>query len=516
MKVTTLVLSIAALLTAPMVGAQVLQTVYSHDFDTPVGPEWSHNTRTTTPNQVRTFLGRFSADNVQLDLYDLPEHCAVTVTFELLVIGEWEGSVGWGAGPDVWDLNVAVPSDCCPSDNLLHTTFATCSCRMQAYPDTHPNQLSPGFTGAEEIDTLGYSHDSVYDMSFTFYHHQSDLRLSFAGSPLLQGVLDESWGIDNIEVAIDAESCCRAVRKLPEVYGGGTSVPVSIDVVPNPGTQAIVLVETPPNGWPVFDVTEGGAVNPTTGGIRFGPYFGDSPRTIEYKVAIPSAVTSPINFVGSIAVDDDVPESICGDSHVMPAGSHPADVNRDFIIKGDEFTAYAAAWRTGDPWPIEPATIPATYVSNAGIIWKMGESYVFDATQSPPWRPANPPKAVTGHAHATTSRLEDGGIEISIEVAPEDGTLAYLVEDVLPAGWLVRAMTDGAYYDAAAQVIRFGPYFDDVPRTLTYVVDAPTGSLRSTFGGWASFNEQSIQITGDRALWPRQENAPAARTQAVD
>jgi hypothetical protein len=169
--------------------------------------------------------------------------------------------VGWGAGPDVWDLNVAVPSDCCPSDNLLHTTFATCACRMQAYPDTHPNQLSPGFTGAEEIDTLGYSHDSVYDMSFTFYHHQSDLRLSFAGSPLLQGVLDESWGIDNIEVAVDAESCCRAVRTLPEVYGGGTSVPVTIDVVPNPGAQAVIVLENPPFGWPVTDVTEGGVVD---------------------------------------------------------------------------------------------------------------------------------------------------------------------------------------------------------------------------------------------------------------
>jgi hypothetical protein len=515
MKVTTLVLSIAALLTAPMVGAQVLQTVYSHDFDTPVGPEWSHNTRNTTPNQVRTFLGRFSADNVQLDLYDLPEHCAVTVTFELLVIGDWEGSVGWGAGPDVWDLNVAVPSDCCPSDNLLHTTFATCACRMQAYPDTHPNQLSPGFTGAEEIDTLGYSHDSVYDMSFTFYHHQSDLRLSFAGSPLLQGVLDESWGIDNIEVAVDAESCCRAVRTLPEVYGGGTSVPVTIDVVPNPGAQAVIVLENPPFGWPVTDVTEGGVVDPDSGIIRFGPFIGEAERQLSYNLVVPSVVQDILEFGGSVSVDGAV-EGICGDQQVMPGSTHPADLNRNFTITGEELTAYAAAWRAGEPWPIDPEVIPATYVTNASVIWKYGEQYIFNASASPPWIPESPPKNVSGTAEATIDRLGDGSIEISLRIEPDSDTVAYIVEDVLPAGWLVRAMTDGAYYDAAAQVIRFGPYFDDVPRTLTYVVDAPTGSLRSTFGGWASFNEQSIQITGDRALWPRQENAPAARTQAVD
>jgi hypothetical protein len=515
MKVTTLVLSIAALLTAPMAGAQVLQTVYSHDFDIPVGPEWSQSIRTTTPNLERTFLGRFSADNVQLDLYDLPEHCSVTVTFELLVIGEWEGSVGYDAGPDVWDLNVSAPSDCCPADNLLHTTFATCACRMQAYPDTHPNQLSPGFTGAEEIDTLGYSHDSVYQMSFTFYHHQSDLRLSFAGSPLLEGVLDEAWGIDNIEVAIDAESCCRAVRHLPEVFGGGTSVPVAIELNPNPGAEATVLVESPPNGWPVTGVTEGGYVDPDNGSIRFGPYFGDAARTIEYQVVVPSAATSPINFSGSVAVDG-VVESICGDTQAMPGGTHPADTNRNFIITGGEFSAYAASWRAGDPWPIAPGAIPATYVTNAGVIWKMGGPYAFDATMSPPWRPEDQPKAVTGQAHATTARLEDGGIEITLLVTPEDGTLAYLVEDALPEGWTVRSMTDGAMFDGTVGVVRFGPYFDDVARTLTYIVDPLNESARSTFDGWASFNQISVRISGDRTLWSQPDGGLDVHETAAD
>lgn len=500
MKVTTLVLSIAGVLLAPMVGAQALQTVYSHDFEIGVGPEWSHSNRTTSPDLERTFLGRFSAHNVQLDLVDLPEHCAVTVEFDLLVIGEWDGSVGYAAGPDIWDLNVAVPSDCCPSDNLLHTTFATCDCTMQAYPDTHPNALNPGFTGAEEVDTLGYVHDSVYEMSFTFYHHQEDLRLSFAGSPLLEGVMEEAWGIDNIVVSVDSESCCRAVRHLPEVFGGGTSVPVAIDVNPNPGAEAIVLVEIPPNGWPVTDVTEGGVVDPDNGSIRFGPYFGSEPRRIEYSVQVPTAVTEALEFRGSVAVDGTV-EDVCGDSMTLPGTTHPADLNRNYIITGGEFSSYAADWRNGDPWPVAPTMIPATYVTNAGVIWKTGGRYVFDASLTPPWRPETPLKSVAGLANATMERLEDGALEITLQVVPEDGTVAYLIEDLLPSGATIRTMTDGAIFDNISNVVRFGPYFDDVARTLTYVVEPAAGSNRNHFTGWASFNDASIPISGERTAW---------------
>ena len=81
-----------------LASGQSLVTVYSEDFDDPVGPEWSRTTRTTDPNLTRTFLGEFWGQGVTLDLWDLPEHCSVTISFDLIIINSWEGSVGWNAG----------------------------------------------------------------------------------------------------------------------------------------------------------------------------------------------------------------------------------------------------------------------------------------------------------------------------------------------------------------------------------------------------------------------------------
>ena len=69
-----------------------------------------------------------------------------------------------------------------------------------AYPDGN----NPAFTGAAEIDTLGYEFlgvpmDSIYHLSFLVPHQTDLLELDFAALGL-QSLLDESWGIDNVEV----------------------------------------------------------------------------------------------------------------------------------------------------------------------------------------------------------------------------------------------------------------------------------------------------------------------------
>jgi hypothetical protein len=43
--------------------------------------------------------------------------------------------------------------------------------------------------------------DSVYNLSFTFAHNVSDLVLNFSAAGL-QGIADESWGLDNVQVAV--------------------------------------------------------------------------------------------------------------------------------------------------------------------------------------------------------------------------------------------------------------------------------------------------------------------------
>jgi hypothetical protein len=72
-------------------------------------------------------------------------------------------------------------------------------------------------------------------MSFTFPHTGSALTLNFVGSSNLQGIADESWGLDDAEVRLDAgpphgtsppELDLRAflVRIEGEIYVVGTAV----------------------------------------------------------------------------------------------------------------------------------------------------------------------------------------------------------------------------------------------------------------------------------------------------
>lgn len=490
------------LLAASSLGAQSLTTVYSHDFDSPVGWEWSTNTRTTTPNLERTFLGRFAGEAVLLNLTDLPEHCSVTISFDLLIIDSWEGSTGYYSGPDVWDLNASVPGDDCPVENLLHTTFANCSCGYQAYPDTFPNVYHPGLTGADEVESLGYERDSVYHLSFTFYHWRSDLQFSFAGSPLLQDWTDESWGLDNLVVQVNTESCCRAARRLPPVLVSNTDLPVTIDVHPNPDTQAYVVQEDPPSSWVPSEINDGGFYDEASGLIKWGPFFGEASRVLSYSLATPGGAYGTAHFNGTISVDG-ISESICGDTSVTGGSYHPADLNDDWVISNDEVTAYAAAWRLGEVWSRAPEIIPADFVTNAGMLWKAGGTYAFDRNSNPPWSSADSGKIGGGSLAASLSNLSvlpGSAVEVTLSAQPAAGTHAYSIQDLVPVGLDVSDAGEGIF-DPSSRIIRFGPYFDDTQRELSYhVVVEDSISTPKTFRGSASFDGQEVLATGARVL----------------
>ena len=187
--------------------------VYFNDFETTPGSEWSNTLTDTTPTGNRGFLGQFGNETVTLTLNNLPAHSDITVSFDLFVIRSWDGNdetiyLGEPMGPDIWNLAVQ------GGPSLLDTTFSnstgTTPNDYQAYPDSYPGGVYQGFTGADEIKTLGYIHplggsiqDAVYNLSFTFSHSESSLSLDFSASNL-QSLSDESWGIDNVEIVPEA------------------------------------------------------------------------------------------------------------------------------------------------------------------------------------------------------------------------------------------------------------------------------------------------------------------------
>ncbi|XZF62279.1 MAG: Calx-beta domain-containing protein [Gloeotrichia echinulata DVL01] len=173
--------------------------IYFNNFDTSAGTEWSNRTIGTTPIGGRKFLGQFGNGTVSLTLNDNRlTNNLVSLEFDLFVINSWDGNVS-GVGPDLFNLSIA------GGQTLLNTTFSNTEevGYRQSYPGEFGTGNNPGGTGATEIDTLGYSFygNSVYHLAYTFPYSTNSLSINFTGSNL-QGISDESWGLDNVSVSI--------------------------------------------------------------------------------------------------------------------------------------------------------------------------------------------------------------------------------------------------------------------------------------------------------------------------
>jgi RHS repeat-associated protein len=222
--------------------ASASQTIYFNDFQGTIGGEWSTTAASglhiaSAPNPdyggTRLFLGEYGNDTVTLSLNGLPTHGQVTVSFSLYLIRDWNGNNtlvvnGDALGPDVWSLSVA------DGPVLINTTFSNGDPAGQAYsPSPSATSCNPGYnavyppgtynpmTGATECYSLGYMYDipplgseqmdSVYELSFTFPHTADSLTLDFAALGL-QGIADESWGLDNVRVEVSTEAAAQSFQ----------------------------------------------------------------------------------------------------------------------------------------------------------------------------------------------------------------------------------------------------------------------------------------------------------------
>ena len=184
------------------------QEIFSADFESGAGPEWSKRITETTPAGGRRFLGRFGNEAVRLSLSDLPAHTQLTVTFELYVIGTWDGNNPL-YGPDPWEMRVA------GGHRIIRTTFSNVDSPdyPQSFPGTYPEAEYRAFFRAAEWRTLGYftytvagtlDNSAVYRVTATIPHSEASIALDFAklAGSFYGGIEDESWGIDNVRVSV--------------------------------------------------------------------------------------------------------------------------------------------------------------------------------------------------------------------------------------------------------------------------------------------------------------------------
>ncbi len=154
--------------------------VYQTDFEGPTaGSGWSTQTITRAPKFDNGFLGSLGNQAVNLDLAGLPVHSEITVSFDIYVLGSWDGN---GYAPsesaDVWRLDI-------DGQPQLITTFSNVAGFEQAYPGAWGSDTNPAGSGAAATDSLGYAQPhAVYHVQYRLPHSTSDLRFLFSASGL--------------------------------------------------------------------------------------------------------------------------------------------------------------------------------------------------------------------------------------------------------------------------------------------------------------------------------------------
>ena len=271
-----------------IVNALPLTQVYSNDFTTAVGFEWSNGTETVSPNGTRRFLGEFGNDTTTLTLGGLPAHTFVYVTLDLLMLKSMDGNLP--NGPDLWTFSAG-------GNPILQTTFANGAGHRQAYPGAYPSGDYDWRTGSYAYNQLGYSADTVYRLGFRIAHGAGPLVLSFAGSNQ-QGISDESWGIDDLHVYVNSSVADLSVTQThqpePVTAGGSIALTVSVSNAGPFAASAVSLTDTLPAGLTPTSITPSqGSCSPVSGG-QFTCSLGvlSANSTAQIAVLLPTALTT--------------------------------------------------------------------------------------------------------------------------------------------------------------------------------------------------------------------------------
>ena len=170
---------------------------------------WSLSTLATSPGSSKMasthYLGRLLNDEVALSI---PQgKTSVTVSFDLYIIGTWDGAGQQGFGGDYWQIEVS--RNGAPRENVFHTSFSNQATKPQHFPKQITDGTSPNGKGAFAINQLGYPKasgkfdvgDAIYRLSYTISNPGAGpLVLYFHTTTPLQDLNDESWGLDNVTV----------------------------------------------------------------------------------------------------------------------------------------------------------------------------------------------------------------------------------------------------------------------------------------------------------------------------
>ncbi|MFQ5591860.1 MAG: Kazal-type serine protease inhibitor family protein [Phycisphaerae bacterium] len=301
---------------------------------------------------------------------------------------------------------------------------------------------------------------------------------------------------------------CAAARVLLDAndlsYCPGVTKVVRIVLNPPSSATAIAVEDTPPPGWVVSNISNGGTLDPVNGKVKWGPIFAPFPAEVTYDVT-PDSANGLQCFTGIISIDG-VNEPICGDQCLDECCPYiPADVAQpacqacplgdcgscsmgscaDGQVSLCELVGYACAWMTGCNDDIAGMT-------RAAYIWRNGECYCWDRIEqnwfprpctsasvccadTPPGPgdgtdPAMVPGGAVGHPRLIRPGREPtmAYLKIPITIDAPEGTSSVALECQVPEGWHVTDISDAGHWDGLHRKVKWGPFLENPSRTVSF------------------------------------------------
>jgi MYXO-CTERM domain-containing protein len=197
-------LCLAAVLALPVVASADI-VLYQSDFESGlIDPQWGHTARLDHSPAFTRFMGRYSENtetvlnnSVSLRL-QLPDDTGTSgggagtntdqyyLKFDLYAIDSWDGNASMN-GPDLFEVFIN-------GANLFSHTFSNHT-PGQTYP------FAPT-VGPVNLGFSSYDADTIYrDIVIPFSAGSATELIVKWRSIGLQGMTDESWGIDNVSVS---------------------------------------------------------------------------------------------------------------------------------------------------------------------------------------------------------------------------------------------------------------------------------------------------------------------------
>ena len=126
----------------------------------------------------------------------------------------------------------------------------------------------------------------------------------------------------------------------PSIYSPQSPVEVSMIVAPEPGTLVYAVEDTPPAGWIISNINEGGSWDSVNGKVKWGLFFDANARTLTYNATPPDEATGEIEFSGTASFDGVDYTFI----HAITSDSIVGDFDKDGDVDWEDLSILMENW----------------------------------------------------------------------------------------------------------------------------------------------------------------------------